>query len=67
MLENTRGRAILFLICGVLALAGGIITVVSSQQWWMVLLVAVGVYLIVRGILGFRTAGRAPEAGSNGS
>lgn len=63
MPELTRNRAILILVCGVLALAGGLVSFISTQQWWMAILIAVGVFLIIRGILGIR-ATRPSSGGS---
>lgn len=67
MPELTRNRAILILICGVLALAGGLVSFISTQQWWMAILIAAGVFLIIRGILGIRATGRSADGSSTES
>lgn len=67
MPELTRNRAILILICGVLALAGGLVSFISTQQWWMAILIAAGVFLIIRGILGIRATGRSAGGSSTES
>lgn len=66
MPELTRNRAILILVCGVLALAGGLVSFISTQQWWMAILIAVGVFLIIRGILGIRATGPSSGGPSSG-